>query len=62
MRIGFVGPGLMGAGMVRNLAAAGHEVRLYARSPGARRATCPRRSSRLRAEAVDGADLVRARA
>ena len=33
MRIGFVGSGLMGAGMVRNLAAAGHVVRLYARSP-----------------------------
>lgn len=33
MRIGFVGPGLMGAGMVRNLAAAGHDVHVYARSP-----------------------------
>lgn len=32
-RVGFVGAGLMGAGMVRNLAAAGHEVRLYARTP-----------------------------
>ena len=31
--IGFVGAGLMGSGMVRNLADAGHEVRLYARSP-----------------------------
>ncbi|MDH3227327.1 MAG: NAD(P)-dependent oxidoreductase, partial [Thermoleophilia bacterium] len=33
MRIGFVGAGLMGAHMVRNLAAAGFEVRLYARTP-----------------------------
>ena len=33
MLIGFVGAGLMGAGMVRNLDAAGHTVRLYARHP-----------------------------
>lgn len=33
LRVGFVGAGLMGAGMVRNLAAAGHEVSLYARTP-----------------------------
>ena len=32
--IGFVGSGLMGSGMIRNLADAGHEVRLYARTPG----------------------------
>jgi 3-hydroxyisobutyrate dehydrogenase-like beta-hydroxyacid dehydrogenase len=32
VRIGFVGAGLMGAHMVRNLASAGFEVRLYART------------------------------
>jgi 3-hydroxyisobutyrate dehydrogenase-like beta-hydroxyacid dehydrogenase len=32
MRIGFIGAGLMGAGMIRNLAAAGHEVTAYART------------------------------
>ncbi len=34
MKVGVIGAGLMGAGMIRNLAAAGHEVRVYARSPG----------------------------
>ncbi len=34
MIIGFVGAILMGGPMIRNLAAAGHEVRLYARRPG----------------------------
>lgn len=33
MRVGFVGAGLMGSPMVRNLAAAGHDVHLYARTP-----------------------------
>lgn len=33
MRIGFVGAGLMGGPMVRRLAAGGHEVTLYARTP-----------------------------
>jgi 3-hydroxyisobutyrate dehydrogenase-like beta-hydroxyacid dehydrogenase len=56
MRIGFVGAGLMGAGMVRNLAAAGHEVRLYARTP-ARAEGLPAELAPGVAEAVDGADL-----
>ncbi|MEU6647335.1 NAD(P)-dependent oxidoreductase [Saccharomonospora sp. NPDC046836] len=34
--IGFIGPGTMGAPMARNLVAAGHEVRVYGRSPAAR--------------------------
>jgi 3-hydroxyisobutyrate dehydrogenase-like beta-hydroxyacid dehydrogenase len=56
MRIGFVGAGLMGTGMVRNLAAAGHEVRLYARTP-ARAEGLPAELAPSVAEAVDGADL-----
>lgn len=32
MRVGVVGAGLMGAGMIRNLAGAGYEVRVYART------------------------------
>ena len=54
--IGFVGAGLMGSGMVRNLAAAGHEVRLYARSPERARGL-PATIVGSIAEAVDGADL-----
>jgi 3-hydroxyisobutyrate dehydrogenase-like beta-hydroxyacid dehydrogenase len=54
--IGFVGAGLMGSGMVRNLAAAGHEVRLYARSPERVR-DLPATIVGSAAEAVDGADL-----
>jgi 3-hydroxyisobutyrate dehydrogenase-like beta-hydroxyacid dehydrogenase len=46
----------MGAGMVRNLAAAGHEVRLYARTP-ARAEGLPAELAPGVAEAVDGADL-----
>jgi 3-hydroxyisobutyrate dehydrogenase-like beta-hydroxyacid dehydrogenase len=56
MRIGFVGSGLMGAGMVRNLAAAGHDVRLYARSPE-RAEGLPAALVASPAEAADGADL-----
>lgn len=33
MDVGFVGPGLMGAGMVRNLRDAGHAVTVFARTP-----------------------------
>jgi len=33
MRIGVIGAGLMGAGMIRNLAAEGHEVVVFARTP-----------------------------
>ena len=46
----------MGAGMVRNLAAAGHEVRLYARTP-ARAAGLPAALAASVAEALAGADL-----
>ncbi|MGD9695086.1 MAG: NAD(P)-dependent oxidoreductase [Thermoleophilia bacterium] len=56
MRIGFVGAGLMGSGMVRNLAAAGHEVRLYARTPGRAR-DLPAVLAPTIADALDGADL-----
>ncbi len=56
MRIGFVGAGLMGSGMVRNLAAAGHDVVLYARSPSRAR-DLPAAPAPSVAEAVDGADL-----
>ena len=56
VRIGFVGAGLMGSGMIRNLAAAGHEVALYARSPSRAR-DLPARLAGSVAEAADGADL-----
>lgn len=56
MRVGFVGSGLMGAGMVRNLAAAGHEVRLYARTPERAR-DLPAALAAGPAEAAEGADL-----
>ena len=56
LRVGFVGAGLMGAGMVRNLAAAGHRVRLYARTP-ARAAGLPAELAPGAAQAVDGADI-----
>ncbi len=56
MRIGFVGAGLMGSGMIRNLAEAGHEVRLFARTP-ARAEGLPAAAAGSIAEAVDGADL-----
>ncbi len=55
MNIGFVGPGLMGAGMVRNLAAAGHTVRVYARSVERLR-DLPAEPAASVADAVDGAD------
>jgi 3-hydroxyisobutyrate dehydrogenase-like beta-hydroxyacid dehydrogenase len=56
MRIGFVGAGLMGAGMVRNIAAAGHEVRLHARRPE-RAAGLPANLAPSVAAAMDGADI-----
>ena len=56
MRVGFVGSGLMGAGMVRNLAGAGHDVRLYARTPERAR-DLPATLVGSPAEAADGADL-----
>jgi 3-hydroxyisobutyrate dehydrogenase-like beta-hydroxyacid dehydrogenase len=57
MRIAFVGPGLMGAGMIRNLAAAGHEVTVYARTPS-RAAGLPAAPAASIAAAVDGRDVV----
>lgn len=54
--IGFVGAGLMGSGMVRNLAAAGHQVRLFTRTPS-RAEGLPATVVPSIAEAVAGADL-----
>lgn len=54
--IGFVGSGLMGSGMIRNLAGAGHEVRLYARTPSRARGL-PATLVDSVAAAVDEADL-----
>ncbi len=56
MLIGFIGPGHMGSGMIRNLAAAGHDVRAYARTPE-RAAGLPVALASSIAEAVDGTDL-----
>ena len=56
MVIGFVGAGLMGSGMIRNLAAAGHQVRLFTRTPS-RADGLPVTLAGSIAEAVDGADL-----
>ena len=56
MRVGFVGPGLMGRWMVRNIAAAGHEVRVYART-ASRLEGLPAAPAASVAEAVDGADI-----
>lgn len=56
VRIGFVGTGLMGSGMIANLAAAGHEVVAYARTPE-RAAGLPATLAPSVAAAVDGADL-----
>lgn len=56
MRVGFIGAGLMGAGMVRCLAGAGHEVHLYARTP-AKAAGLPATLHPDVASAVAGADL-----
>ena len=46
----------MGSGMVRNLAAAGHDVRVYARTPERARGL-PATLAASPAEAADGADL-----
>ena len=56
MKIGFVGAGLMGSGMVTRLAAAGHEVSLFARSP-AKAAGLPATLAPTVTAAIDGADL-----
>lgn len=57
VRIGFVGAGLMGSGMVRNLAEAGHDVRLYARTPERARGLPATLVAGAR-EAADGADVL----
>jgi 3-hydroxyisobutyrate dehydrogenase-like beta-hydroxyacid dehydrogenase len=56
MRIGFIGAGLMGSGMIRNLAAAGHEVSVYART-ASKAAGLPARLASSVEDAVEGADL-----
>lgn len=57
MRVGVVGAGLMGAGMIRNLADAGYEVRVYART-ASRAVGLPAISVADVAAAVDGANLL----
>lgn len=57
MRIGFVGAGLMGSGMVRNLAAAGHEVYVYARTPEKAAGLAATTVPTVR-DAANGADLL----
>lgn len=56
MRIGFIGPGLMGSHMIHNLAAAGHEVRVFARTPE-RAAGLPAEPAASVADAVSGCDV-----
>jgi 3-hydroxyisobutyrate dehydrogenase-like beta-hydroxyacid dehydrogenase len=56
MLIGFVGAGLMGSGMIRNLAGAGHTVRVHARTPERARGL-PATLARSVTEAVEGADI-----
>ncbi len=56
MKIGFVGAGLMGAHMVRNLAAAGFEVSLYARTQSKAEGLPADLAASVR-EAADGADV-----
>jgi len=56
VRIGFVGAGLMGSGMVRNLAEAGHDVHLHARTPERAR-DLPATLAGSIVEVMDGADL-----
>jgi 3-hydroxyisobutyrate dehydrogenase-like beta-hydroxyacid dehydrogenase len=56
MLIGFVGAGLMGSGMIRALAGAGHDVRVHARTPERARGL-PATPVPSAAEAVEGADL-----
>jgi 3-hydroxyisobutyrate dehydrogenase-like beta-hydroxyacid dehydrogenase len=33
MKVGFIGAGIMGSGMVRNLLSSGHEVTVFNRTP-----------------------------
>ena len=56
MRVGVIGSGLMGAGMIRNVAHGGHEVTVYARTP-AKAEGLPARHASGVVEAVDGAGI-----
>ncbi|MSO44907.1 MAG: NAD(P)-dependent oxidoreductase [Thermoleophilia bacterium] len=57
MIVGVVGAGLMGTGMIRQLAAAGFDVRVFARTP-ARAEGLPATMQPDVATAADGADVV----
>jgi 3-hydroxyisobutyrate dehydrogenase-like beta-hydroxyacid dehydrogenase len=57
MRIGFIGPGLMGSGMIRNLVEAGHELSIYARHPE-RASGLPAPLAPTIADAVSGRDIM----
>ena len=57
MRIAVVGPGLMGAGMIRTLAADGHDVHVFARTPS-RADGLPATRVHGVTEAADGADVL----
>ena len=57
MKIGFIGAGLMGGGMIRNLAEAGHDVSVYART-ASKAVGLPAHAASSVADAVHGAELV----
>ena len=57
MNVAFVGPGLMGRGMIANLAAAGHDLTVYARTPS-RAEGLPAQVVSSIVEAVEGRDAV----
>ncbi len=56
MRVGVVGAGLMGAEMIRNVAAAGHEVTVFARTSEKAEGLPARQATDVTA-AVDGTDI-----
>lgn len=56
MRVGVIGAGLMGAGMIRNIAAGGHDVSVHARTP-AKAEGLPATPAATITDAVDGADI-----
>src|SRR5215213_1567656 len=58
MKIGFAGAGIMGAPMARNLAEAGHEVRLWNRTREKAEAVDGVTVAGSPAEAAEGADVV----
>lgn len=59
MRIGFFGTGLMGAPMIRRLAAGGHDLRVWNRSPGRAKALADVTTvCATAAEAALGADVL----